>query len=175
MNASNFLLVRPGARGFVALLLVVLLPLVAGPGHAAATGDPARPSAPPADSMFAGRLISAEDLARALADTTRPRPEVLQVGFKVLFRTGHIPGSRYIGPGSKPEGIDALTRALGKIPKTRDVVLYCGCCPWADCPNVRPALRAAQRAGFPKTRVLYVARNLQHDWVDKGLPIREGD
>jgi len=24
-------------------------------------------------------------------------------------------------------------------------------------------------------RVLYVAKNLQHDWVEKGLPVSQGD
>jgi hypothetical protein len=100
---------------------------------------------------------------------------VLQVGFKVLFRSGHIPGSRYIGPASKPEGLAALKRVLQKIPRGQAIVLYCGCCPWADCPNVRPALRAARRLRSGNVQVLYMGKNLQHDWVEKGLPVSQGD
>ena len=91
------------------------------------------------------------------------------------FRSGHIPGSRYIGPASKPEGLAALKRALHKIPREQAIVLYCGCCPWADCPNVGPALHAAQELRSGNVRVLYVAKNLQHDWVEKGLSVSQGD
>ncbi len=100
---------------------------------------------------------------------------MLQIGFKFLFQGGHIPGSRYIGPASKPEGLAALKQALRKIPRAQPVVLYCGCCPWADCPNVRPALQAAREMGLNNVRVLYVARDLRRDWIEKGLPVSKGD
>jgi len=122
-----------------------------------------------------GQLIQPEALARALADTTGKLPVVLQVGFKVLFRGGHIPGSRFIGPASKQDGLAALQKELRKIPRQQAVVLYCGCCPWADCPNVRPAFQAARKMGFKNVRVLNLAKNLQHDWVDQGLPVVGGD
>jgi thiosulfate/3-mercaptopyruvate sulfurtransferase len=150
--------------------------IAGGPGPQATVGTGSTGSAPPPmDSVAANQLIQPAALARALADSSSARPEVLQIGFKVLFRGGHIRGSRYIGPASKPEGLAALTRALAKIPRSRDVVLYCGCCPWADCPNVRPAIQAARRMGFRRVRVLYIAKNLQRDWIDKGFPIGEGD
>jgi hypothetical protein len=122
-----------------------------------------------------GQLIQPQALARALADTTAKRPVVLQVGFKVLFRSGHIPGSRFIGPASKLEGVAALQQELGKLSRKPPVVLYCGCCPWTDCPNVRPAFEAARKMGFKDVRVLNLAKNLQHDWVDQGLPVVDGD
>jgi thiosulfate/3-mercaptopyruvate sulfurtransferase len=166
---------RPAAT-LVTLLVVGTLAIASIARSKAAVGADSAASAPPvADSIAAGQLIQPEALARALADSTSARPEVLQIGYKVLFRSGHIPGSRYIGPASKPEGLTALTQALAKIPRSRNVVLYCGCCPWADCPNVRPAIQAAQRMGFRRVRVLNVAKNLQHDWIEKGFPISEGD
>jgi hypothetical protein len=122
-----------------------------------------------------GQLIQPEVLARALADTTTMHPVVLQIGFKVLFRSGHIPGSRFIGPASKPEGLAALQKELRKLPRQQSVVLYCGCCPWVDCPNVRPAFHAARKMGFKDVRVLNLPKNLQHDWIDQGLPIVDGD
>jgi hypothetical protein len=100
---------------------------------------------------------------------------VLHVGFKVLFRSGHIPGSRYIGPASTPDGLAALKQVLREIPRQQAVVLYCGCCPWTDCPNVRPAFQAAREMGLKNVRLLYLPENLQHDWIDKGLPISKGD
>ncbi len=171
--------IRPWPRRFgifVALLVLAALSVAKVPGARAKTGAESVHSAlSSADSIASGQLIQPEDLARVLADSTTRQPVVLQVGFKVLFRSGHIPGSRFIGPASKPEGLAALKRALRKIPRAQAVVLYCGCCPWADCPNVRPAFRAAREMGHRNVRVLYVGRNLQHDWVEKGLPIGQGD
>ena len=160
----------------VALLVAAAMTLPAGPApRAAGVADSTQLALTPADSIFADHLIQPTDLARLLADSTTQHPAMLQVGFKVLFRSGHIPGSRYVGPASKPEGLAALKQALRKIPRGQAIVLYCGCCPWGDCPNVRPALRAAREMGSKNVRVLYVAKNLQRDWVEKGLPISQGD
>jgi len=168
--------IGPGVKGLLALLMLAALPVFgdAGP-RAEIDADSLRLVPALADSPAPGQLIQPEDLARLLADSTARQPAVLQVGFKVLFRSGHIPGSRYIGPASKPEGLAALKQALQKIPQRQAIVLYCGCCPWADCPNLHPAFRAARKLRSGNVRVLYVAKNLQHDWVEKGLPVSQGD
>jgi thiosulfate/3-mercaptopyruvate sulfurtransferase len=151
----------------------------------AATGDSSGRAGAGADSLrstlaltnppAAGQLIQPEDLARSLAGAPAQRPILLHVGFKFLFKSGHIPGSRFVGPASKPEGLVTLKLALVKVPREKRVVLYCGCCPWADCPNVHPAFRAAREMGFKDVRVLFIAKDLQRDWVDKGLPVSKGD
>lgn len=122
-----------------------------------------------------GQLIGPHALAAKLADSTVTPPLLLHVGFKVLYRGGHIPGSRFTGPGSKPEGLKALREELGRTPRQREVVLYCGCCPWEDCPNVAPAYRVARELGFKDVRVLDLPKNLTKNWVDLGLPITGGD
>jgi thiosulfate/3-mercaptopyruvate sulfurtransferase len=100
---------------------------------------------------------------------------LLHVGYAVLYRGGHIPGSRYVGPGSKPEGIQAMKAAMADIPRDRTVVLYCGCCPWNDCPNVRGAFRAARELGFEKLRLLYLPKSLKQDWIDRGFGVESGE
>jgi hypothetical protein len=40
---------------------------------------------------------------------------------------------------------------------------------------VRPALLAAREVGAKDVRLLHLPQNLQHDWIDKGLPIGKGD
>jgi hypothetical protein len=40
---------------------------------------------------------------------------------------------------------------------------------------VRPAFQAAREMGLKNVRLLYLPENLQHDWIDKGLPISKGD
>ena len=71
--------------------------------------------------------------------------------------------------------LQALQEALRAIPPGRSIVLYCGCCPWVDCPNVRPALQLAQDLGRHDVKLLHLPRNLQLDWIDQGLPISRGD
>ena len=161
------------------LALVVSVALAAGVGDSARAAGP-RPTTTDSahatrDTSIDAHLIQPDQLALELHYPAPRRPVVLQVGFKVLYRTGHIAGSRYVGPGSKSDGIAALGKALKGLPKEQRVVLYCGCCPWQDCPNVRPALREALRLGRRNVDVLYIHKNLQEDWIAKGFPMREGD
>lgn len=168
--------IRTGIKSLLALLVLAMLPLFGNSSPRAEAGKvPPSPDSAIVDSIARGQLIQPADLARLLADSTTQQPVLLQVGFKVLFRTGHIPGSRYAGPASKPEGLVALKLALRRVQASRPIILYCGCCPWTDCPNVRPAIRAAREMGSRNVRVLYIAGNLQRDWVDKGFPIVQGD
>jgi hypothetical protein len=127
------------------------------------------------DSIAEADLLQVPQLAALLKAPAAQRPVLLHVGFKVLYRNGHIPDSRYVGPASKPAGIALLKEALRPLPRQKPVVLYCGCCPWHDCPNVRPAFRTASAMGFKDVKVLFIAKNLQADWIDRKLPYREGD
>jgi hypothetical protein len=95
---------------------------------------------------------------------------LIHVGFPVLYRAAHITGSQYAGPGSKPEGIAELKKAVSGEPRNRRVILYCGCCPWEKCPNIRPAYSALREMGFTDLKVMIVPENLKADWVDKGYP-----
>src|SRR5438477_11917361 len=63
-------------------------------------------------------------------------PLLIHVGFPVLYREVHIPGSQYAGPGSKEEGIADLKKAVAAQPRDREILLYCGCCPMDTCPNI---------------------------------------
>ncbi len=96
---------------------------------------------------------------------------VIHVGFPVLYRSTHIPGSIYAGPGSKDEGIADLKKAVAGQPRTREIILYCGCCPFDKCPNIRPAFAALRGMGFTHVRAMMLATNLKTDWIDKGYPI----
>jgi hypothetical protein len=98
---------------------------------------------------------------------------VIHVGFPVLFRSTHIPGSIYAGPGSKDEGIADLKKAVAGQPRTREIILYCGCCPFDKCPNIRPAFAALRGMGFTHVRAMMLATNLKTDWIDKGYPIEK--
>lgn len=135
----------------------------------------AGPDTARAASLPARVLIQPEELGKLLSGPAAKRPALLHVGFKVLYRSGHITGSRFVGPASKPEGLAALEVVLRSMPRQAPVVLYCGCCPWTDCPNAHPAVRMAQAMGFKNVKALFIEKNLQHDWIDKGLPTSEGE
>jgi len=53
-------------------------------------------------------------------------------------------------------------------------VIYCGCCPWSHCPNVKSADDALRAMGFIHVKVLYISNNFGADWVDKGYPVGKG-
>ncbi len=115
-------------------------------------------------------LIQPKDLAAALA-AKQARPPIFHVGFNVLYRSKHIAGSAYAGPAAKPEGLAMLKAAVDKLPRDREIVIYCGCCPWDHCPNVKPAMELLRQMGFTKAKALYVPDNLKVDWIDRGYPV----
>jgi thiosulfate/3-mercaptopyruvate sulfurtransferase len=95
---------------------------------------------------------------------------ILQVGFPVLYRAAHITGADFAGPDSKPEGIELLKKAVAGQPHDRAIVIYCGCCPWDKCPNIRPALAVLREMGFTHVRAVMIPENFKTDWIDKGYP-----
>jgi rhodanese-related sulfurtransferase len=96
------------------------------------------------------------------------RPAVFMVGPNVLYRSKHIPGSVYAGPGQTEAGLAMLKAEAGKLARDREVVVYCGCCPWDRCPNVKPAVELLKQMGFTKAKALYLGTGFKADWLDKG-------
>jgi thiosulfate/3-mercaptopyruvate sulfurtransferase len=121
------------------------------------------------------RLINPEDLAKLLQTPGKEKPLMIQVGSHVLFSQAHIPGSEYIGPASSETGVQQLRKRVESLPYTKFIVLYCGCCPWVHCPNVKPADDALRALGFTNVKVLYIADNFGTNWVDKGYPVSKGE
>lgn len=120
-------------------------------------------------------LIQPDALAKTLQAGSVEKPIIIQVGFQKLFQQAHIPGSEYIGPGTDAEGIQKLKKRVSSLPKNRALVLYCGCCPWVNCPNIQPAYEALHALGFTNVKVLYIAQNFGADWVSKGYPTEKGE
>lgn len=127
-----------------------------------------------ASSIPADRLINADDLAKII-QSGKEKPLMIQVGSHVLFTQAHIPGSEYIGPASTEAGLQQLRQRVASLPKTKSIILYCGCCPWGHCPNVKPAFDALNAMGFSGLKVVYIPNNFGADWVNKGYPTAEGD
>ena len=117
-------------------------------------------------------LIQPKDLAAELA-SAQAKPAIFQVGPNVLYRSKHIPGSLYAGPGSKSEGLELLKAAVAKLPRDGELVIYCGCCPWDRCPNIKPAMELLKQMGFTRVKAMYSETNFKTDWIDKGYPVEQ--
>jgi rhodanese-related sulfurtransferase len=135
------------------------------PGHASSSADAAIP---------ATELLQPGDLAQTLRSSYAEAPLILQVGSHVLYAQAHIPGAEYAGAGGQEAGLQALVARVKDLKADRPIIIYCGCCPWNKCPNVRPAYWQLRTLGFTRVKVLYIAENFGADWVDKGYPVAKG-
>jgi thiosulfate/3-mercaptopyruvate sulfurtransferase len=163
---------------FVARCLVVSLAagfalFAAGPAAASGRVTGRAPASRNA-AGFEKALIQPAELVKELKEPEAKRPIVLHVGFEVLYRGAHVPGAIYTGPASTAAGLEALRRAAARLPRDREVVIYCGCCPMTKCPNIHPAYDALLKMGFRRLRVLNLPDDFAHDWAEKGLPVHKG-
>jgi hypothetical protein len=106
-------------------------------------------------ALLAAKITSGKDV-----------PVIISVGPGAL-----IPQSVNIGMARDQENLDKLKTYLQGIPKQTALVIYCGCCPFEHCPNVRPALDLLQKMNFTNYQLLDLPHNLKTDWIDKGFPV----
>ncbi len=126
--------------------------------------------APSVAGWAPSQLISPRELVKELTSSRPHKPVIVCVGFIALYRGAHINGARYEGAASEPSGMARLRAWARSLPKATPVVIYCGCCPFSECPNVRPAFAALRNEGITHVRVLYLEHSFAKDWVDKGYP-----
>jgi thiosulfate/3-mercaptopyruvate sulfurtransferase len=98
------------------------------------------------------RLIEPEELVKVLT-AKGDQPLLIHVGFHVLYLQAHIPNSEYIGRASDPAALEKLRTRVKSLPRNTFIVIYCGCCPWDHCPNVKPAHDALVAMGFANIKV----------------------
>lgn len=118
-------------------------------------------------------LIQPQDLLKVF-QSGAVKPTVLYVGPHFLYAQAHIRGAEFIGPASSPEPLDKLRKRVARLPKNSPIVVYCGCCPWQHCPNIRIALKELRQMGFTAVKALYIANSFGTDWVEKGYPVEKG-
>ena len=118
-----------------------------------------------ADPWIETELIKPADFAKQIEAGTAP--PIVCVAFPRLYNDRHIRGAKYAGPGNTPEGIKDLEAFAATLRKDSAVVLYCGCCPLKDCPNIRPAYAVLKRMGFQTVRVVNMPNSLHNDWTEQ--------
>jgi len=152
-----------------AVLAIVLTAVPASQGKAQ-IGSATQPSDPwkPAD------LIEPKDFAAMLTKQAGKKPLILYVGFPFLYKSAHIPGAIFLGAGRTPEGLAAMRKWAQTLAHGQAVVIYCGCCPWRVCPNVRGAFKTLREAGVTDLKLVYIEESLLDDWINQGYPIEKG-
>jgi hypothetical protein len=126
------------------------------------------------DPWASSQILQPGALADELADKSGTPPTVVYVGFRTLFAGGHIAGASFNGTASTEQGLASLKAWADPLPRSTNLVIYCGCCPFDKCPNIRPAYTSLSNMEFKRVRVLVLPTNFATDWVDKGYPIQKG-
>lgn len=111
------------------------------------------------------QLIAPADLASKLVHPETNKLLVYCIGPGALIR-----GSFDMGPAHEKENLEKFKQTLEKLPRNADIVIYCGCCPFERCPNIRPAFSLLVKMKFINARLLNLEHNIRTDWVAKGYP-----
>lgn len=112
------------------------------------------------------QLMQPETLAAIMNDSTAAQPLIINMG-----PVNSIKGAIKVGPAKEKENLNELKKLLLKENKNRVIVIYCGCCPFKDCPNIRPAFALLNSMKFTNHKLLNLPRNLKVDWINHGYPM----
>lgn len=152
------------SSGVAALLVMASLIALTSTRSIQADSDPWRQT----------RTIQPADLAKELGNS-KNAPTVVFVGFRRLYSAGHIKGAQFHGTAGSDEGLKELTAWAAGLPRSTNLVIYCGCCPMERCPNIRPAFKTLEGLGFKNLRVLLLPQDFAADWASKGFPYDKGE
>jgi thiosulfate/3-mercaptopyruvate sulfurtransferase len=119
----------------------------------------------PAEPWTVSQLMAPANLASTINNPKAKKPIIICVGPGALIK-----GSLDMGPAKEKENLEKLKDALSRLPKDADIVIYCGCCPFEHCPNIRPAFTLLNEMKFTNTHLLNLEHNIKTDWVAKGYP-----
>ena len=118
-------------------------------------------------------VITTGELSNELSASKNQKPVIFQIGFDFLYMQEHIPGAIYAGPASKDFGLASLKKAVKYLKKDQSIVIYCGCCPWSHCPNIRPAYKELKSLGYTNVKVLYLPDSFAKDWKGMGYEVEK--
>lgn len=76
-----------------------------------------------------------------------------------------------MGPAKEKENLEKFRQQLIKLPKDAQIIIYCGCCPFEHCPNIRPAFSLLNEMKFTNQKLLNLTHNIKIDWIDHNYPV----
>ncbi len=113
------------------------------------------------------QLLAPASLASLIRSESAKKPVIICVGPGALIK-----GSIDTGPAHEKENLEKLKNQLSRLPKNADIIIYCGCCPFEHCPNIRPAFVLLNQMKFTNARLLNLEHNIKTDWVAMGYPVQ---
>jgi len=116
----------------------------------------------------AAQLLDPAVLVKTLNNAESPQPYIFCIGPQAVIK-----GTIDIGPTREKANLEEFRKQLEKLPKDANIVVYCGCCPFASCPNIRPAFELLNKMQFKNHKLLNLPRNVKVDWIDKGYPVTD--
>lgn len=116
----------------------------------------------------AKQLLAPSELNKTLNNPKAPQPIIYSIGYQDIVKN-----SIDIGAGQDKENQKKLKQKLSKLPKDANIVIYCGCCPFDRCPNVRPVFKILNDMGFKNHKLLNIPQNIKVDWIDKGYAVKK--
>ena len=114
------------------------------------------------------QLLEPTDLAKTLNNTKAAQPMIYCIGPQAIIKN-----SVEIGSAQVPSNLKNFKQQISRLPKNANIVIYCGCCPFDVCPNVRPAINLLNEMKFTNFKLLNLPRNIKVDWIDHGYPIAQ--
>lgn len=118
------------------------------------------------DTWTQQQLMDTKTLADKIVRKKMKNTVVVNIGPDAVIKN-----SFHVGPGADSKNIDKMKAYLQNIAKDKEVVLYCGCCPFTKCPNIRPAFKALTELGYKNAKLLNIPKNIKVDWIDKKYPV----
>jgi len=114
------------------------------------------------------QLLAPSALAKTINNTKAAQPLVYCIGPQAIIKN-----SIEIGSAQVPSNLKNFKQQISRLPKNANIVIYCGCCPFDVCPNVRPAVNLLKEMKFTNFKLLNLPRNIKVDWIDQGYPVAE--
>lgn len=150
---------RKMKKNFILLLICIAFPAL----FAFHSSNPAES---PQEPWKPEQLMNPADLAKNINNPMARKYKIFNIG-----PSGAIKGSIEIGAAEHKANLGQLFVELQDLDRDEPIVVYCGCCPFNVCPNIRPAFQALNELGFSNHYLLNLSENLKVDWINKGYPM----
>jgi thiosulfate/3-mercaptopyruvate sulfurtransferase len=112
------------------------------------------------------QLMAPADLAKMITNQNAKQPIIFSIGPGAIIK-----GSIDIGLAKDSANLAKFKQQLALMPKDADIVIYCGCCPFEHCPNIRPAFSLLNQMKFTRHKLLNLEHNIKIDWINRGYPV----
>lgn len=116
----------------------------------------------------ANQLMEPADLANIINNPKAHKEYIFCIGPGAMIKN-----SIDIGPAREKANLEKFKQQVSKLPRDANIVIYCGCCPFDHCPNIRPAFTLLNEMHFTNQKLLNIPHNIKVDWKDHNYPVEK--